>query len=629
MSVLGDVTLLEWLLLLISLAAFAGPGLAMAAWGLQVNHKLDFTQQLIVGFAISLSLWAVLFSALTLVNVALPPISGWLLGLSGWLAYAWLRRNGRGTVPLLLTQGRSLLPTTLLWLVAGATAAVSLWALRSVVVQPGSDGYHHTLFAQVIAEQGMLPATLAPLTSLLTFTYHFGYHVLVAVFNWMTGISVIALTPIVAQLLKAGMALAAAFLAEALGARRSGSVVTAAVVGLICVFPAYYVNWGRNTQLTGLMLLAVLLGIIWLWCSAPPRWPTAGLVAVLAVGLALAHYRVTLMAAIGCALIVAAHGWQARWRWGVWRQRAPHMAGMVLGALLLISPWVWHVWSSRNLGYSAAIAEPQASFFALDRLGSLVLSYSTNWPLLIVYAVVLVYGLWKRDLGIWVMTLWALALYVLSQPWAFSQYMDTITIVQSLFLPAAVTIGLAVGLFLADEAGGQQVGRRWLVAGLTLLLSLAGIRAISEIVEPGAPYVLPADLAAAQWVNSNTPDDAVFMVNTYTFDFAPQFIIGSDAGGWLPLLARRRVVTAPMSFSIERNMYENYPQRLQQLAALGGDLTTPEAVAALRSAGVTHVFIGSRGGPIEVDKLLHSPGYELEYERGGDYVFRLLPDSGA
>lgn len=141
--------------------------------------------------------------------------------------------------------------------------------------------------------------------------------------------------------------------------------------------------------------------------------------------------------------------------------------------------------------------------------------------------------------------------------------------------------------------------------------------------------MLPADLAAAQWVNANTPDDAVFMVNTYTFDFAPQFIIGSDAGGWLPLLAKRRVVTAPMSFSIERNMYENYPQRLQQLAALGGDLTTPQAVAALRSAGVTHVFVGSRGGPIEVDKLLHSPIYELEYEREGDYVFRLLPDPRA
>ena len=482
---------------------------------------------------------------------------------------------------------------------------------------------------QIIADQGKLPATLAPLTPVLTFTYHFGYHVLVAVLNWMTGIPAIALTPIVAQLLKAGMALAAAFMAEALGARRSGSVVTAAVAGLICVFPAYYVNWGRNTQLTGLLLLAVLLGIVWLWCTAPPRWPAAGLLAVLAVGLALAHYRVTLMAAIGCALIVAAHGWQARWSWVAWRRRALHVGSMVLGALLLISPWIWHVWSSRSLGYSAAIAEPQASFFALDRLGSLVLNYPTNWPLLIGFVVAFGYGLWRRDLGVWVMAIWALALYVLSQPWAFSQYMDTITVVQSLFLPAAVTIGLAAGLFLAEGTGARQVGRRWLVAGLTLLLSLAGVRAISEIVEPGAPYVLPADMAAVQWVNSNTPADALFMVNTYTFDFAPQFIIGSDAGGWLPLLARRRVITAPMSFSIERNMYENYPQRLQQLAALGGDLTTPQAVAALRGAGITYVFVGRRGGPIQVDKLLDSPAYVLEYQDGGDYVFRLLPAVGA
>ncbi len=629
MSILSDVTVLQWLLLVVALAAFAGPGLALAAWGLQVNRQLDFTQQLIVGFAVSLSLWAVVFSALTLIDIALPPISGWLFALAGWLAYGWLLRNRRSTALAPLVRERSLAPTVLLWLTAAATALVSLWALRGVVVQPGSDGYHHTLFAQIIVEQGKLPATLAPLTPLLTFTYHFGYHVLVAIFHWMTGISVTALTPIVAQLLKAGMALAAAFTAEALGARRSGSVVTAAAVGLICVFPAYYVNWGRNTQLTGLLLLAVLLGIVWLWCSAPPRWPTAGLLAVLAVGLALAHYRVTLMAAIGCALIVAAQGWQARWRWTAWRQRSFHVAGMVLGALLLISPWIWRVWSSRSVGYSAAIAEPQASFFALDRLGSLVIGYPTNWPLLLVYAVALAYGLWKRELGVWVMTIWALALYILSQPWAFSQYMDTITILQSLFLPLTVTVGLTAGLFLAGEAGAQQRWRHWLVAGLTLLLSLAGMRAIGDIVEPGAPYVLPDDMAAVQWVRSNTPDDALFMVNTYTFDFAPQFIIGSDAGGWLPLLARRQVVTAPMSFSIERNLYENYPQRLQQLAALGGDLTTPAAVDALRKAGVTHVFVGRRGGPIEVDKLLQSSMYVLEYERGGDYVFRLLPDSGA
>jgi hypothetical protein len=622
-TVLGDVPLLQWLLLAAALVAYGGPGMALVAWGLRIDRRLDFTQQAIVGFALSLSLWAVLFSAFSLTQVALPPIFAWLFSLGGWLLYAWLSSRGRCKGLAALLQDGTPLLTALLWLIAAATVAVSLWSVRGVVVQPGSDGYHHTLIAQAIVEQGRLPDGLTPLTSVLTFTYHFGYHLFVAVMEWMTGISVVALVPILAQVLKAGAALAAAFLAEAMSGRRSAGVVAAVVVGLVCVFPAYYVNWGRNTQLTGLLLVAVLLGVVWLWCLARPRPQTIALIAFLAIGLALAHYRVTLMAAIGCALVVGARSWQARWSWTEWRLRLIHISGMVLGALLFIAPWVWRVWSNRQIGYSAAIAEPQASFFTLERLGALVLNYPTNWPLIFVCGIALGYGLWKRDLGVWVLTVWSLLLYILSQPWAISQYMDTVTVIQSLFLPGAVVIGLAAALFMIKD-GPHMQWRSWAVAGTALVLSLLGGREISQIVEPGAPYVLPGDMPAVQWVAQNTPEDALFMVNTYTFDFAPQFIIGSDAGGWLPVLAKRRVVTAPMTFSIERNVYADYPARVQELSLLGGDLTTPAALAALQQAGVTHVFVGQRGGPIQVDKLLASPAYALDYQAGSNYVFRLL-----
>jgi hypothetical protein len=564
----------------------------------------------------------VLFGALSLTQVALPPIFAWLFSLGGWLLYGWLSRRGgcKGLVPL-LQDGTPLL-TALLWLIAAATAAVSLWSVRAVVVQPGSDGYHHTLIAQAIAEQGRLPDGLAPLTSVLTFTYHFGYHLFVAVMEWMTGLSVVALVPILAQLLKAGAALAAAFLAETMSGRRRAGVPAAAVVGLVCVFPAYYVNWGRNTQLTGLLLVAVLLGVVWLWCLARPRPQTVALIAILAVGLALAHYRVTLMAAIGCALVVGARGWQARWRWAEWRLRLLHIGGMVVGAMLLIAPWVWRVWSNRQVGYSAAIAEPEASFFTLERLGALVLNYPTNWLLLVVCGIALGYGLWKRELGVWVLTVWSLLLYILSQPWAISQYMDTVTVIQSLFLPGAVVIGLASALFMVKD-GPHVQWRSWAVAGIALVLSLLGGRAVSQIVEPGAPYVLPSDMPAVQWVAQNTPDDALFMVNTYTFDFAPLFIIGSDAGSWLPVLAKRRVVAAPMTYPIERNLISGYPQQIRRLADLSGDLAAPEALAELRRLGVTHIFIGARGGPIAVDKLLASHHYELQFHDGSTYVFRL------
>jgi hypothetical protein len=613
---------MQWILLAVSLCAFPGPGLALAAWGLQLGRRLDFTQEVVVGFSLSLSLWAVLFGSLTLFDLSLPPATAWLVGLAGWLAYGLSLRRRRAAALTPLVADGSTLPTLLLWGVAAATAAVSLWAVRAVVVQPGSDGYHHTLIAQAIAEQGKLPDGLTPLTPLLTLTYHFGYHVFVAVVEWMTGISAVALVPILAQLLKAAAALSVAFLTEALGGRRSAAVVAAAVTGLVSVFPAYYVNWGRNTQVTGLVILCVLLGLVWLWCRAQPAWSTEGLLVLLAVGLALVHYRVTLMAALGCLVILLARGWQARWGWVEWRTRSLHGIAMVVGALLLALPWLWHVRSNQGVGYSAAVSSPEATFFAMDRLGALVLAYPTNIPLLALLAVALAWGLWKRVLGVWVMACWALLLYVLSQPWAANQYMDTISVVQSLFVPGAVVLGLAAALFW--ELDGEGWGwRHWLVAALAVPLCLAGARSIGSIVEPGASYVLPEDLPALAWVSEHTPADALFMVNTFAFDFVPEYVIGSDAGGWLPALAGRRAVTAPMTYPIERSQIEAYPQHIRQLAGLSGDLAAPDAIRQLRTAGVTYVFIGQRGGPIAVDRLLASPAYELQFHEGNVHVFRL------
>lgn len=625
MSVLTDVTLLQWLLLAVALAAYTGPGLALLAWGLQMGRRLDFTQEIACGFALSLALWAVLFALLDLFGVALPAWAAWLAASGGWGAYGWSRRRRPQPALPPLLQDTHWRATALLWGVVGITAAVNLWALRSVVAQPGSDGYHHTLIAHLIAEGGGLPDSMTPLTSLVTFTYHYGYHAFAAVLQWMTGISAVALAPILGQLLKAAAALAVALLTEALGERRIGAIVAAAITGLVSVFPAYYVNWGRNPQVAGLVILCVLLSLVWLWCRARPAWSTGGLLMLLAAGLSLTHYRITLMAALGCVVMVAACAWQGRWGWVEWRQRILHAGVMVLGALLLVLPWLWHVRSNQSAGYSAAVSTPEATFFELERLGGLVLGYATNGPLLLLLGLALAWGVWQRVMAVWVMACWAVLLYALSQPWAANQYMDTISVVLSLFVPGAVIIGLAAALFWEREGAGQR-WRRPLLAGMTAALSLLGAFQISRIVDPGAMYVWPQDLPAAQWIGEETPSDALFMVNTFAFDFVPEYVIGSDAGGWLPVLAGRRVVTAPMTFPIERSEIENYPQKIRQLAGLSSDLTSPDAVRQLREWGVTHVFVGQRGGPIAVDMLLASPLYEVVYHEGNVYVFRLIEE---
>ena len=54
-----------------------------------------------------------------------------------------------------------------------------------------------------------------------------------------------------------------------------------------------------------------------------------------------------------------------------------------------------------------------------------------------------------------------------------------------------------------------------------------------------------------------------------------------------------------------------------------GDFNTPEALALLRSAGVTHVFIGARGGSLKPEMFMDSPHYSLLFTNGAAWVFEV------
>jgi hypothetical protein len=161
------------------------------------------------------------------------------------------------------------------------------------------------------------------------------------------------------------------------------------------------------------------------------------------------------------------------------------------------------------------------------------------------------------------------------------------------------------------------------LAGVALL----GAQAQARIADPALAYVTSADLTAAKWIEANTKASARFMVNTFHWDFLPRYITGSDAGYWLPVLADRRTVLPPLFYTSERASEPDLVERLVTLDRLGGHLASPEALAALQREGVTHVYVGQRGGPIVVSELLNSPAYVLEYQSGSVYVFRLL-DAG-
>lgn len=622
MDILTQISIGQWSILWVSIFLFLGPGLLMSAL-LRLNRYFDLSQQFIVSFALSLAIFTIVLAWLNAFSLSLsPPAFVWLL-VGCWLLFlARLRSSPASVVEQVF--GYTKLGDIVFWGSVLLITIIQLSLLNGVVVQPGSDGYHHTLIAQEIAEQGGLPNDLLPLTPVVTFTYHYGYHAFVAAIHWLTGIPVVAATPVVAQLLKVGAALSAALIAEVISRHRYAGIVTLLVVGLISVFPSFYVNWGRNTQLTGLLMLGVLMASLWLWAfrGADKRLVVA--IALLATGTALAHYRVTLMAVIGCSYIVVAALLMHRWSLVELRARVKQIIAMGILALIFTSPWLWHIWDAQTVGYSAKIGQPALGFYQLDRLGATVLDYPTNWPVIGASVLALIWGIWRRLAGVLVMAAWVCTLLLLSLPWAAGQYMDTITIITSAFLPLGVMIGVAGTDFVTDSSAARW--RLWIVTAIIMLFTLVGAVRVMQVVEPGSPYVLTEDLAAAEWIAENTPETALFMVNTFTFDFLPELVVASDAGGWLPVLARRAVVTAPMIYSVERVSSPEYLKKVNSLANLGGNLTSDAAMDLLRRAGVTHVYVGARGGPINPTLLLSSPHFKLEYHQDNVYVFSLRDD---
>jgi hypothetical protein len=189
----------------------------------------------------------------------------------------------------------------------------------------------------------------------------------------------------------------------------------------------------------------------------------------------------------------------------------------------------------------------------------------------------------------------------------------------SLFVPAC----LAAGGLLAWVSGALLPVRaaKLAAAAIVLGISLWGATHMREVVNPQTVLVQPADLTALQWVRDNVPPEAKFAVNVWRW--LGNTYAGSDAGYWLPLLTGRSSVLPPALYTITTS-----PATVLQINEFlepWADVHTLDAteVARLHAAGVTHLFIGSRGGHLQPDKLVNSPWLRLIYHADSVYIFEL------
>jgi len=534
-------------------------------------------------------------------------------------------RNGRAAAALAMI----LLVTLLLRLVQIRNLALPAWV----------DSPQHVLITQLVTLQGAVPASYEPLLPVRDFYYHYGFHIITAVFAWLAGLTVPDAMLLLGQVVSVLCSLSAYAFGAYLFRRHLPGVAAAILTGLVSYLPAYYVSWGRYTQLTGMALLpvAAICAIEWL-CVEKRDGRLLLAAALLSAGLFLTHARV----AIFCACLLTAYlliESICRIRLGarsslkaLWLRAATLLAC----SLLLCLPWVIRL--AHILPSVATSSASRAADASYNAVPTGLLFIRNNKQLFVIAALGVLLGLrrFRREVSIVLLTCVLVGL-VVNPAWLRlpgTNLVNNASAVISLFLPLSALGGLAVAELPVQLAGlgsvwpgtlesGQRLllTRRILLAALTIhsLLSAWGM---ASIVNPDTVLATQADLHAIQWIQTTLPGDSLFLINTRYWQL--DMYVGTDGGYWIQPLTGRRTLLPPLPYVFGSADYVQHVADLARTVAEAQDVDSPEFLELLHREGVTHVYVGAKGGALQPQLFLASSNYRTIYESGAVWIFEVL-----
>lgn len=616
-EVLGEVAreMLGWAgYLALAAMAFVIPGTALfLLW--PGAAALTWPERCGAGIGLSLALYPVFFLWTHLVGWQLGRWYVWLPISAGLLILIWRGWRARPVLPAKQivrqwwTSDQRWADLALLGVV-GLVFWSRLWAIRSFTVPLWGDSYHHTMIAQLLVDNGGLFNSWQPYADLQSLTYHFGFHTVVAVWHWLTGMSLPQATLWTGQIINGLAVLTLYPLAMRVSPNRWGGVLAVAIAGLLTSMPMTYVNWGRYTQLAGQAILPVAVCLSWYLLQAERldrRLLALGLLTW--GGLALTHYRILIFAIafLAAYLLVEVfprHGQAFISRVG--------LLGIGAGGLFL--PWLWHLWDGTiSLNFVRQISTPAGEASAwmqeYNAVGNLV-AYLPAW-LWVLLPLGIGWGLWQRWRGTLVVSIWWFLLTLAANPgWLQlpgTGVLSNFAVLIAFYIPVGTLLGAVAGSVIGrlDKRPLLALGATSIVLGLGLW---GAYQRTGEVRLAPHALVTTADQRAAAWIQANVSPNARFLVNTF-LAYGGNVVVGSDGGWWLPLLAQRSTTLPPINYATERGLEPDSAQQVVALAAAvqSPGITDPAVLALLRERGVTHVYLGQRQGQVNNSQASLSP----------------------
>lgn len=630
---------LEFRLIIVILVVLTLPGYALLALSPLWQYWQGF-QKLIVAIALGIALYPIgfyAFSRLPAFFTLGPYKTGFLLILCV-VVVVW-RSIGE--------PGPKLQAFEWLGLAVVVSTLFTRWYVAHAYPYPAwTDSLHHTLLTELIATHGRLPATLDPYFPVPLGMYHLGLHAIAAVVMWLAQVPAHTALLWTAQTLNGLCGIGVYFVLDRT-VGRAGAVVGAVTVGLLSYQPAFYVNWGRYTQVASQTIL--LVG----WCVTHETiisWPTlwqnyklrsqlgwltifAGL---LSAAIFLLHFRVAVMyiLLISIGLLTSFRSLQRnKVRLGV------TVIGIIcIGAiaLLFVSTALWEalrIYIQINRAHiptelvtAAQISEIQSTYYQFHWRDLDLASHT--WLLVITFVAALI-GLLRRNQVTILSLLWTAVLYLLGNAYVLGIPILNITnlgaILIMLYLPCALICGAAVEeLTLLFKDPWRNRLTQLIVSGV-LLGGLLAIPARVNDIEAFRYFVTPNDVDAMHWIQANTPEDALFAVNTHFW--TPALPHGTDAGYWIPYFTGRKITAGVMLLNLAAYDYQikilNLSRSVKRLA------TDISGVDELQAQGVRYIYIGAQGNfdgaGIKAEQVAKSDKVDLVYQNGNVFIFQITP----
>jgi len=625
-------TLLEQLRLLAVLTGMAIlPGWAALSL-LDVWRRWEALQRWIVAIGISLALYPVLFYGARWLLPFLPlgPYKMAALLLLCAVVIVWRMRKRW------LEQFRFDRLELVTMAIFGMTLVTRFWIIRDHPYPAWSDSLHHALLTRLTAVQGQLPSTLEPYFPVSLDQYHLGLYAITATTQWLAQVPAHTALLWTVQGLN-GLCGLGVYLVLDRKLGRPAGIVGAVTVGLLSHQPAFYVNWGRFTQLAGQTVILIAWMVTWETLGTwRRRWPQhrveilfqTALAALLNGSVFLLHFRVGAfyLPLLGITVV-----------WELWRSLPEGRGGRVafgtatLGAVSLfaVAPAVAR----------AIPAFPSSQIFATtptEMAEAVQRYYEFPWDavpylaspvwLLALGAMGAVFGLFRRNEITLIMVSWTAVLYLFGNAYLLSvprlSFTNLGAILILLYLPLGVVLGATVHELLNFRAPDRAPVRTG-VAVLVVIGGLLSIPARARDVEPHRFFITPADVAAMEWIRENTAEDALFAVNTYFW--LPKAPHGTDAGYWIPYFTGRETTAGVMLLSLAGADYTAEIVEMSQ--AVEALETSSGSLDALDNLGVDYIYLGKRGdfsgSGLKEARIQQLEGTSRVYQQGGVSILRL------